>query len=60
MVKENCLKQLIVKGGIEYMIEISLKGFCALGGLTNPKLFTETVRNRRGQYLYTRYMYIKY
>jgi hypothetical protein len=36
------------------MIEqISYKGFCALGGLTNPKLFTRTFRN--GSYIYTVY-----
>lgn len=32
---------------------ISYKGFCALGGLTNPKLYTETRRN--GSYVYTIY-----
>lgn len=33
--------------------EISYKGFCALGGLTNPKLFTQVRRN--GTYVYSVY-----
>ncbi len=39
---------------------ISYLGFCALGGLTNPKLFTGVVRNRRGEYLYTEYYYRRF
>lgn len=33
--------------------QISYKGFCALGGLTNPKLFTRT--NKYGGKIYRTY-----
>ena len=38
-------------------VEISEKGFCALGGLTNPKLMTRAIRDGRGTFLYTMYLY---
>jgi len=38
-------------------MQISLNGFCALGGLTNSRLSTRVVRNQRGQYLFTIYIY---
>jgi hypothetical protein len=34
-------------------MQISYKGFCALGALTNPKLYTRTRYN--GRYFYTTY-----
>lgn len=33
--------------------QISYRGFCALGGLTNPRLFTRVRRN--GTYVYSTY-----
>ena len=36
--------------------EITYKGFCALGGLTNPRLFTQVRRN--GSYTYIIYLYM--
>lgn len=37
--------------------QISYAGFCALGGLTNPKLFTKVLHN--GSYSYTVYYMLK-
>jgi hypothetical protein len=34
-------------------MEISYKGFCALGGLTNPRLFSRAMRN--GTHVYIKY-----
>lgn len=38
-------------------MQISLRGFCALGALANPRLHTQVERNRRGEYLQTTYWY---
>lgn len=38
-------------------IQISYKGFCALGGLTNPKLFSQVRRN--GSYMYITYWFVR-
>lgn len=35
--------------------QISYKGFCALGGLINPRLFSQTKRN--GSHVYIVYYY---
>lgn len=40
-------------------IPISYLGFCALGGLTNPRLWTRPICDGRGDYLYTEYYYIR-
>lgn len=36
--------------------QISYKGYCALGGASNPLLFTRVMRN--GSYTYTTYWYM--
>lgn len=36
---------------------ISERGFCALGGLTNPNCMTRAIRDGRGSFLYTQYLY---
>lgn len=35
-------------------VRISYNGFCALGGLTNPRLFTRPIYNGR-HFMYTAY-----
>ena len=45
---------------MEPYVEIGYKGFCALGGLTNPRLMTRALRNARGEYLMTIYLYRRY
>ena len=39
-------------------VPITYLGFCALGGLTNPRLFTRTFRNIFGSYT-TDYYFIR-
>lgn len=43
---------------MSHIREISYLGFCALGGLNNPKLFSKACRN--GSYVYIKYFYIGY
>lgn len=45
---------------MDRFVEISYNGFCALGGLTNPRLSTRDVRDARGDFLYTKYLYQNY
>lgn len=38
---------------MQQIVQISYNGFCALGGLTNPKLFSQARRN--GSHVYIVY-----